>query len=280
MTYQSGTASLTPRGIVVPSRFHPLQDTFQEMAHLLKRTKSPNIDTEGCLLGRPTAFVPLIRHCLCEFNRGIAVALLDKYGLSPTNEDRRFLENSMRILREEFHGLPPLTLQQFWTTGFAQKKMELVILIARGVLARKQNTHFNQTVMMRTADKSTVSSTLDSNHVQTHEDSDRITLRCSFNERAPPSPTVISQSLRSSACFERRVVEEAVAQAVANATRGLEERLMKEIATLSARINIIEMQIKLNGQSKAVEDVTASDAMDRILQKIKQTENLLSSRKQ
>ena len=116
----------------VPSRFHPLQDSFERLSRVLRKSNFPSsaLDIEGCLLGIPNALIPPLRHLLFEVSKQTASEFADKYGLSPTNAYSKLVEIAFKILRFDFDSHPQITVAQFLGVGFAQKKIEVVCVLA------------------------------------------------------------------------------------------------------------------------------------------------------
>ena len=85
-----------------------------------------DLDIEGLSIGRPSAFLPILHYVLTEFSIELAQYFYSKdYELLGKN-DKNFVAVIYRILRDEFDSKPPLTKEQFFTLGFAERKLQFV----------------------------------------------------------------------------------------------------------------------------------------------------------
>ena len=95
-----------------------------------------DLDIEGLSIGRPSAFLPVLHFVLTEFSVELAQYFYSKdYDLLGKN-DKNFVSVIYRILRDEFDTKPPLTKEQFFTPGFAERKLQFVTSVIQ--LCRKK----------------------------------------------------------------------------------------------------------------------------------------------
>mgnify|MGYP002803913768 FL=1 len=95
------------------------------------------MDIEGLSIGRPSAFLPILHFVLTEFSVELAEYFYSKeYELLGKN-DKNFVSVVYRILRDEFNSKPPLTKEQFFTLGFAERKLQFVSSLIQ--LCRKKS---------------------------------------------------------------------------------------------------------------------------------------------
>ncbi len=96
-----------------------------------------DLDIEGLSIGRPSAFLPILHYVLTEFSIELAQYFYSKeYELLGKN-DKNFVAVIYRILRDEFDSKPPLTKEQFFTLGFAERKLQFVTSLIQ--LCRKKS---------------------------------------------------------------------------------------------------------------------------------------------
>ena len=95
-----------------------------------------DLDIEGLSIGRPSALLPVLHFVLTEFSVELAQYFYSKdYELLGKN-DKNFVSVIYRILRDEFDTKPPLTKEQFFTLGFAERKLQFVTCVIQ--LCRKK----------------------------------------------------------------------------------------------------------------------------------------------
>ena len=287
----SSVAASSPAG--VPSRYHPLQDNFLELNTLLKRMHLPSsaLDIEGCLIGRPIAFIAPLKHIMCECHRGSAVAFADKYGLSPAVKDERFVELALKILRAEFGLLPPLTPQQFWTVGYAQKKVETLLLLAKKIIQKKTKSNpTKMNISMVATGDDLVRFSTESRPVPLPVAEEEI------SSKFPgfPESQILSSAVQPKTDTSHRNPQDAPCSKcmqshdqISEGLNALERRLMREVATLSARVSILELSVKMITKEEKVTEVATSDPtpvagsfadelVRSVMQKIKDTEGMLA----
>ena len=230
--------------MTVPSRFHPLQDSFERLSRLLRKSNYPAtvLDIEGCLLGRSHALLPPLRHLLFEVSKQSAADFAEKYGLAPTNSDLKLVEIFMKILRFEYNILPPLTATQFMSTGFAQKKLDTLCLLAEKMKMQKT----------------------------------KIVKPSKLVEEAQPVPPQPQENHEESEITEESAdSQQSQLSAILTYLEGLTARFStfeERLETVSARVNVLEITSKL----RAAEDpVNEGSVFARAADKMRDTEELL-----
>ncbi|KNC98800.1 uncharacterized protein SPPG_05778 [Spizellomyces punctatus DAOM BR117] len=100
-----------------------LLKTQAELRHI--RYAGP-FDVYGASKGDPAAFLPVIHFILLDYShilaRHFAAKNYELYG----KKDARFMESVYRLLRDEFGYRPQITREQFFSMGFAERKLIFV----------------------------------------------------------------------------------------------------------------------------------------------------------
>lgn len=92
---------------------------------------SGELDIVGLSIGKPSAFLPILHFVLTEFSRDLAQYFFSKdYELLRKN-DLKFVQVVYRILRDEFSAKAALTKDQFFTLGFAERKLQFVASVVQ-----------------------------------------------------------------------------------------------------------------------------------------------------
>ena len=81
------------------------------------------IDFDGVHRGDPRAVLPVLHYVLLNSSRLVASFLKRKGYNLYTSTDKKFVELAYRIARNEFSYRPVLTLKQFLTDGYAERKI-------------------------------------------------------------------------------------------------------------------------------------------------------------
>ena len=87
------------------------------------------LDIEGLSIGRPSAFLPILHFVLTEFSIELAQYFYSKDYELLGKSDKNFVSVIYRILRDEFNTKPPLTREQFFTLGFAERKLQFATTV-------------------------------------------------------------------------------------------------------------------------------------------------------
>jgi len=90
------------------------------------------VDEEGLRTGASAAFVPLLRHVLLSAHKELAALVVEREcTLATAQTDRRFVEGVWRFARNTLGYRPALSVEQFLSPGFAERKLLLTADIAR-----------------------------------------------------------------------------------------------------------------------------------------------------
>ncbi|GAQ88524.1 hypothetical protein KFL_004360060 [Klebsormidium nitens] len=96
------------------------------------------IDVQGLRDGNPAAFLPLLHYCFLGYSRLLARHLSGLGHELYAKSDLRFVESVFKILRDEFAYRSTLTIAQFLSRGFAERKLILLYDIVQ-FCKRKHN---------------------------------------------------------------------------------------------------------------------------------------------
>ena len=81
--------------------------------------------------GVPLAFLPLIHHSLLSFSSQVADFVREKKFDLFAKSDFRFIESVYKLLVDSFNYKPAISVQQFFSEGFAEHKIILCKDIAQ-----------------------------------------------------------------------------------------------------------------------------------------------------
>ena len=84
------------------------------------------LDIEGLSIGKPSAFLPILHFVLTEFSLDLAQYFFSKDYELLGKSDLKFVQVVYRILRDEFSAKAALTKDQFFSLGFAERKLQFV----------------------------------------------------------------------------------------------------------------------------------------------------------
>ncbi|XP_072181383.1 uncharacterized protein [Diadema setosum] len=94
----------------------------------LKHARYPkDIDYSSLARGSPADFLPILHYVMCDFSRPLSELILDSNIDMVGKSDRKFLEATYKALRDLFSYKPCITAQQFFSKGFAERKILLMI---------------------------------------------------------------------------------------------------------------------------------------------------------
>ncbi|KAG5451510.1 hypothetical protein CSKR_112079 [Clonorchis sinensis] len=88
-----------------------------------------DVDFQGMVLGQPAAFVSFYRRLLCDHSTKLTKHLVEKgFGLLGLADDR-LMEAVYRIMRDLLNTRAPITLAQFHSPGFTERKLEMASML-------------------------------------------------------------------------------------------------------------------------------------------------------
>lgn len=105
-----------------------IRNNFQKLQSDLRSVHYPHpLNPHTLSLGDPAAFLPLLHHLFLAFSPSLTHYLstqsFDLFG----KKDRSFISCVYKICRDAFLYRPALTIEQFFSTGFAERKIMFVI---------------------------------------------------------------------------------------------------------------------------------------------------------
>eukprot|EP00842_Homolaphlyctis_polyrhiza_P005804 jgi/Hompol1/6224/HPOL_001335-RA len=86
----------------------------------------PNFDLFGASKGDPSAFLPVIHFVFLDYSSRLAEYFASKSYELYGKKDMRFIEAVYLLLRSEFSYKPVLSKEQFFSMGFAERKLLFV----------------------------------------------------------------------------------------------------------------------------------------------------------
>eukprot|EP00933_Yihiella_yeosuensis_P053406 TRINITY_DN5163_c0_g1_i3.p1 TRINITY_DN5163_c0_g1~~TRINITY_DN5163_c0_g1_i3.p1 ORF type:complete len:626 (+),score=131.23 TRINITY_DN5163_c0_g1_i3:105-1982(+) len=96
------------------------------------------LDLQGLKAGRPVSFLPVLHFAVLDFSPPFAIFLSECGEELRSKSDLRFIEALYRVLREHLGYNPVLSVNQFFSQGFAERKVLLCQDILQAVLAKHE----------------------------------------------------------------------------------------------------------------------------------------------
>jgi len=120
-----------------------IQNYLRKLQTELRFIKIRDIDYKSLQIGNPCEFLKIYHYIFLDYNPLFAKTLLDKckcdfYGKT----DNHFIDAMYKTLRDYFNYKPPITKEQFFTTNFAERKLQMAYDIV--ILVRKECKNINQ----------------------------------------------------------------------------------------------------------------------------------------
>ncbi|XP_013092491.2 centrosomal protein of 44 kDa-like [Biomphalaria glabrata] len=114
-----------------------MKNNIKQLQHELKAAKYPlTIDVDGLLKGSPKTYLAIYHYLFTSYstklNKDIVNSNNELYGKS----DMRFMEAVYKILRDMFEYKPQIHREQFFTDGYAERKMIMATDVLRQVQSR------------------------------------------------------------------------------------------------------------------------------------------------
>lgn len=103
-----------------------VQNYLRKLQTELRFIKFRDVDYKSLQTGNPCEFLKIYHYLFLDYNPLFAKTLLDKcncdfYGKT----DSHFIDSMYKVLRDYFSYKPPITKDQFFTTGFAERKLQM-----------------------------------------------------------------------------------------------------------------------------------------------------------
>jgi len=111
---------------------------IEKLKMLVRGLRYPlgELDEVGLFHGKPAALLPILHHVFLDFSKYFVKFLNDRgYEHLNSKSDLRFIEIVYRCLRHDLNYRPLLTTNQFFASGFAERKILFIQDVVR--LARK-----------------------------------------------------------------------------------------------------------------------------------------------
>nr|XP_022324275.1 uncharacterized protein LOC111125095 [Crassostrea virginica] len=101
-----------------------LTNNIRKLQKELKSMKYPeNLDLNGLAQGKASALLPIYHYAFTTYSCAIAELIAGTDTELYTKTDLRFMEGCYKILRDLFHYKPPITKDQFFNSGFVERKI-------------------------------------------------------------------------------------------------------------------------------------------------------------
>ncbi|XP_060602091.1 uncharacterized protein LOC132755267 isoform X2 [Ruditapes philippinarum] len=101
-----------------------ISNNIRKMRSRLKEIKySDTFDVNLLAEGQPAAYLPIYHYAFTNYSQPLAQLILDKGIELFGKSDARFMEAVYKILRDVFVYKPPITKEQFFAKGFAERKV-------------------------------------------------------------------------------------------------------------------------------------------------------------
>ncbi|CAL1536844.1 unnamed protein product [Lymnaea stagnalis] len=109
-----------------------IKNNIKQLQHELKAAKYPEtIDVDGLVNGSPKAYLGIYHYLFTQystnFNTDITNSNNELYGKS----DMRFMEAVYKILRDMFDYKPQINREQFFSSGYVERKVIMATDILR-----------------------------------------------------------------------------------------------------------------------------------------------------
>ncbi|CAF3619917.1 unnamed protein product [Rotaria socialis] len=119
-----------------------LQNYLRKLQTELRLIKFRDVDYKSLQAGNPCELLKIYHYVFLDFNPLFAKNLLDKcncdfYGKT----DSHFIDTMYKALRDHFSYKPPVTKEQFFITGFAERKLQMACDVI--ALVRQQCKEIN-----------------------------------------------------------------------------------------------------------------------------------------
>ncbi|KAJ3108952.1 Centrosomal protein of 44 kDa [Phlyctochytrium planicorne] len=116
---------------------------FKAQSDLRSIQYNVQLDLVRLAHGDPTSFLPLIHYILLDASAQLASYISERGHDLYGKRDTRFIEAVYKLLRDEFNYRPTLTKNQFFSMGFAERKLIFIsdlIRLCRGLCSKNSIT--------------------------------------------------------------------------------------------------------------------------------------------
>ncbi|ESP03767.1 hypothetical protein LOTGIDRAFT_110175 [Lottia gigantea] len=116
-----------------------IKNNLRKLQSEIKLLKYPETaDVAGLSKGVPTAFLPIYHYAFTQYSSAVAAKIaemdIELFGKS----DLRFMEAVYKILRDMFKYKPLISKDQFFSSGFAERKVIMTTEILGLIRAKKK----------------------------------------------------------------------------------------------------------------------------------------------
>jgi len=115
-----------------------LKNNLEKLRSDLRVIKYPDpVDIKGLTEGNPIASLPIIHYVMLSFSKSVAEFIIDQGYDLLVKSDHAFIDTVYKLLRQKFGYRPALSMGQFLTIGYAERK----ILFCTDVIKIFKNKH-------------------------------------------------------------------------------------------------------------------------------------------
>ncbi|XP_071787740.1 uncharacterized protein [Asterias amurensis] len=116
-----------------------LKGNLRRLQTKLKTVGYPkDIDVKGVSKGLAQEYLPLLHYILLDYSRAIAQLIINNDMELYGKNDNKFVAAAYKVLRDIFHYKPSITRHQFFSRGFAEHKIMLLVDIIRMVTEKNK----------------------------------------------------------------------------------------------------------------------------------------------
>ncbi|XP_063415603.1 uncharacterized protein LOC134697326 [Mytilus trossulus] len=136
-----------------------IANNLRKLQKELKLIKfSDNVDLTGMSQGTPTAFLPIYHYLFTSYSHAIAEMVSSSDTELYGKTDFRFIEAVYKLMRDMFTYKPPVTKEQFFNAGFAERKIIMCADVIQ--MIRQKNKTLQPNKKSTTSAVSTISNNL------------------------------------------------------------------------------------------------------------------------
>lgn len=106
-----------------------INGSFEKLRSELRAIKYPPLSkgftVEAFHEGSPILFLPIVHYILLGFSSAVAAYISESGFELLAKNDMRFIESVYKLMLTQFNYRPPITVEQFFQNGFAERKIHL-----------------------------------------------------------------------------------------------------------------------------------------------------------
>eukprot|EP01105_Mastigella_eilhardi_P005809 TRINITY_DN17516_c0_g1_i1.p1 TRINITY_DN17516_c0_g1~~TRINITY_DN17516_c0_g1_i1.p1 ORF type:complete len:479 (-),score=101.42 TRINITY_DN17516_c0_g1_i1:71-1507(-) len=116
-----------------------LKRNLERALNALATTKyGKKVDLDGLKTGDPSALLPLLHFAIVEFSQPLSRFAYEKGYNLIAKTDKRFIEGAFKFLRDELGYRSTLNVLQFFSTGYAERKLMLLCDVIKLAVAKHE----------------------------------------------------------------------------------------------------------------------------------------------